>query len=129
MPTELNNLLRVNRELEEKLFYEPRKEDWHDNVIKSDELSAALTSLSGRIKEEVSDELSVLNLLPELDFTSTRPLCAVNKNALQVVEIIFNFLRGNTYFDKSFYSLLNGLQLAFTRLALEDISFLVSTKN
>ncbi|MEP2788695.1 MAG: DUF1631 family protein, partial [Kangiellaceae bacterium] len=58
-----------------------------------------------------------------------RPLAAFEKNALQVVEILFNYLRIHTEFDTRFFHILNSLQLSFTRLALDDLSFLDNAKH
>jgi len=129
MSKQLRTLLKHNRRLEEKIFYEPRKTDWRKDLITPKELSDALTRLDNKICESTTDEVSVLSMLNEVDFITGRPLAEYEKNALQVVEIIFNFLRVNTEFEARFYKILNSLQLAFTRLALDDMSFLDNPKH
>jgi len=129
MSRKLRTLLKQNRRLEEKIFYEPRRNDWRKDLISPKELSNALSCLANRIIENQSPELSVLKMLNDVDFLTGRPLDAYEKNALQVVEILFNYLRINTEFDPKFYHILNSLQLAFTRLALDDLSFLDNPKH
>ncbi len=129
MSKKLRTLLKNNRRLEEKIFYEPRTSDWRKDLISPKELSDALTCLANKITASQSPELSVLTLLNEVDFISGRPLASYEKNALQVVEILFNYLRINTEYDQRFYHILNSLQLAFTRLALDDLSFLDNQKH
>jgi len=129
MSRQLRTLLKHNRRLEEKIFYEPRKTDWRKDLISAKELSVALTRLANKIAESTSDELSVLTMLNEVDFITGRPLASYEKNALQVVEILFNYLRVNTDFEPRFYKIFNSLQLAFTRLALDDLSFLDNQKH
>jgi hypothetical protein len=98
-------------------------------LITHKELSNALSRLATKIIDSQSGELSVLSMLNQVDFVANRPLAAYEKNALQVVEILFNYMRVNTNFDKRFYHILNSLQLAFTRLALDDLSFLDNPKH
>jgi uncharacterized protein DUF1631 len=129
MSRKLRTLLKNNRRLEEKIFYEPRRNDWRMDLISPQELSNALTCLANKIIENQSPELSVLKMLNDVDFLTGRPLAAFEKNALQVVEILFNYLRINTEFDRKFYHILNSLQLAFTRLAQDDLSFLDNPKH
>ncbi|WP_444994723.1 DUF1631 family protein [Aliikangiella sp. IMCC44359] len=129
MSRQLRNLLKQNRLLEEKIFYEPRETDWRTQLIGSHELSQALSCLANRIIESTSSQLSVLKMINDVENVSKRPLPAFEKNALQVVEIIFNYLRENTYFDSKYYHVLNSLQLAFTRLSLNDLSFLDNNKH
>lgn len=129
MSRQLRNLLKQNRNLEEKIFYEPRKTDWRKELINSKELSEAFSCLSSRIIENESDELSLLRMLNDLEKLSGRPLAAYEKNALQVVEIIFNYIRQNTSFDPKYIRVLNSLQLAFTRMSLNDLSFLDNPKH
>lgn len=129
MSRKLRTLLKHNRRLEEKIFYEPRRTDWRKDVISPKELSNALALLTAKITENQSKELSVLKMINDVDSVRGRPLAAHEKNALQVVEIIFNFLRAHTEFDQRFYQILNRLQLAFIRLALDDLSFLDNSKH
>jgi len=129
MSKQLRTLLKKNRRLEEKIFYEPRKTDWRKDLITAKELSDALTRLANKISENTSAELSVLTMLNEVDFITGRPLASYEKNALQVVEILFNYLRVNTAFSPRFYQIFNSLQLSFTRLALDDLSFLDNQKH
>ncbi len=129
MSRKLRTLLKHNRRLEEQIFYEPRRTDWRKDLISPKELSSALTYLSSRIIDSKTEELSVLTMLNDVNFITGRPLASYEKNALQVVEILFNFLRLNTKFDPRFYHILNSLQLAFTRLALDDLSFLDNQKH
>lgn len=129
MSRKLRTLLKHNRRLEEKIFYEPRSSDWREDLISSKELSDALTYLATKITANQSKELSVLKMLNEVDFIKGRPLASYEKNALQVVEILFNYLRINTEYHPKFYHILNSLQLAFTRLALDDLSFLDNQKH
>ena len=129
MSRQLRNLLKQNRNLEEKLFYDTRETDWRKDLINSQELSDALTCLSNRVIENQSNELSLLKMLNDIDQIKGRPLGAFEKNALQVVEIIFNYLRENSNFDPKYYHVLNSLQLAFTRLSLNDLSFLDNPKH
>lgn len=129
MSRKLRSLLKHNRRLEEKIFYEPRSSDWREELISPKELSDALTYLATKITANQSKELSVLKMLNDVDFIKGRPLAAYEKNALQVVEILFNYLRVNTDYHQKFYHILNSLQLAFTRLALDDLSFLDNQKH
>ncbi len=129
MSRKLRTLLKQNRRLEEKIFYEPRRTDWRKDLITPKEIADALTCLANRITENQSEELSVLSMLNDVNFITGRPLGSYEKNALQVVEILFNYLRINTQFDQKFYHILNSLQLAFTRLALDDLSFLDNPKH
>ncbi len=129
MSKQLRNLLKQNRNLEEKIFYEPRKTDWRENQINSKELSEALSCLAKRILANEQEELSLLRMINEIDKLDGRPLPPFEKNALQVVEIIFNYLRSHTPSDIKFYHALNSLQLAFTRLSLNDLSFLDNPKH
>jgi len=129
MSRKLRTLLKQNRRLEEKIFYQPREGDWRKDLINHDELSGALTCLATKIIENPSPELSVLSMLDQMEPITRRPLDHFDKNALQVVEILFNYLRINTEFDQKFYHILNSLQLAFTRLALDDLSFLDDQKH
>lgn len=129
MSRQLRNLLKQNRNLEEKIFYEPRKADWHKDLINSKELSEALSCLSSRIIEHESEDLSILRMINDLEKIKGRPLGAYEKNALQVVEIIFNYIRQNTSFDPKYVRVLNSLQLAFTRMSLNDLSFLDNPKH
>jgi|GEM_PF-2743870 len=129
MSRQLRNLLKQNRNLEEKIFYDTRASDWRKDLINSQELSEALSCLSQKVIENQSDELSLLRMLNDIDKIKGRPLDAFEKNALQVVEIIFNYLRQNSHFDPRYYHVLNSLQLAFTRLSLNDLSFLDNPKH
>ncbi|MGX5201217.1 DUF1631 family protein [Aliikangiella sp. IMCC44632] len=129
MSRELRNLLKQNRNLEEKLFYEPREDDWREAQINSKELSEGLSYLAKRILNNQDTELSILKMINEVDKLKGRPLPAFEKNALQVVEIAFNYLRANAKREKKFYHVLNSLQLAFTRLSLNDLSFLDNPKH
>jgi len=129
MPRKLRNILKQNRRLEEKIFYEPRPSDWRADLISPKELNKALSCLANRIIDNKSPELSVLSMLDELPEITKRPLASYEKNALQVVEMLFNYLRVSTHFDPRFYHILNSLQLAFTRLALDDLSFLDNHKH
>ncbi|MEP1741598.1 MAG: DUF1631 family protein [Kangiellaceae bacterium] len=129
MSRKLRTLLKQNRRLEEKIFYEPRKYDWRKDLITHKELSGALTRLANKIIGSKESELSVLKMLNEVDAITGRPLAAFEKNALQVVEILFNYLRIHTEFDTRFFHILNSLQLSFTRLALDDLSFLDNAKH
>ncbi len=129
MPLKLRNILKQNRRLEEKIFYEPRTSDWREDLISPKELNKALSCLANRIIDNKSAELSVLSMLDELPEITRRPIAAYEKNALQVVEMLFNYLRVSTQFDPRFYHILNSLQLAFTRLALDDLSFLDNHKH
>jgi len=129
MSRKLRTLLKQNRRLEEKIFYQPRRNDWRKDLITHKELSDALSRLANTIISSKESELSVLKLLNEVDYITGRPLAAFEKNALQVVEILFNYLRIHTEFDKRFYHILNSLQLSFTRLALDDFSFLDNPKH
>jgi hypothetical protein len=129
MSRKLRVLLKKNRRLEEKIFYEPRKDDWRKDLITHKELSDALTRLANRVISSDKSELSVLKMLNQVDYVTGRPLAAFEKNALQVVEILFNYLRVHTEFDHRFFHILNSLQLSFTRLALDDLSFLDNPKH
>ncbi len=129
MSRNLRTLLKKNRHLEEKIFYDSRQGDWRKELITHKELSNALSRLASKIIDSQSGELSVLTLLNDVKQVADRPLAAYEKNALQVVEILFNYMRVNTEFDKRFYHILNSLQLAFTRLALDDLSFLDNPKH
>ena len=129
MSRNLRTLLKKNRHLEEKIFYDSRQGDWRKELITHKELSNALSRLASKIIDSQSGELSVLALLNGVKQVADRPLAAYEKNALQVVEILFNYMRVNTEFDKRFYHILNSLQLAFTRLALDDLSFLDNPKH
>ncbi|MFT6734552.1 MAG: hypothetical protein ACJAS9_002754 [Polaribacter sp.] len=129
MPRKLRNILKQNRRLEEKIFYESRSSDWRENLISPKELNMALSCLANRIIENRTAELSVLTMLNEIPEITKRPIAAYEKNALQVVEMLFNYLRISTQFDPRFYHILNSLQLAFTRLALDDLSFLDNHKH
>ncbi len=129
MSRKLRTLLKHNRRLEEKIFYEPRSSDWRKDLISPKELSDALTFLATKITANQSKELSVLRMLNDVDVIKGRPLASYEKNALQVVEILFNYLRANTEYHQKFYYILNSLQLAFTRLALDDLSFLDNQKH
>lgn len=129
MSRKLRTLLKQNRRLEEKIFYEPRRNDWRQELISHKELSSALTRLANQIIGSKESELSVLRMLNEVESVSGRPLAAYEKNALQVVEILFNYLRIHTEFDQRFFHILNSLQLSFTRLALDDLSFLDNPKH
>ncbi len=129
MPKKLRNILKQNRRLEEKIFYEPRSSDWRKDLISPKELNKALSCLANKIIENKSPEFSVLFMLNELSEITKRPIAAYEKNALQVVEMLFNYLRVSTQFDPRFYHILNSLQLAFTRLALDDLSFLDNHKH
>jgi len=129
MSRQLRNLLKQNRILEEKIFYLPRETDWREQLISSQELSDALSCLSSQILENKQADMCVLRLLNEVDFIKGRPLPAFEKNALQVVEILFNYLREHSSFDPQYYHILNSLQLAFTRLSLNDLSFLDNDKH
>lgn len=129
MSRKLRTLLKHNRRLEEKIFYEPRSSDWRKDLISAKELSDALTYLATKITASQSKELSVLKMLNDVDAIKGRPLASYEKNALQVVEILFNYLRVNTEYHQKFYHILNSLQLAFTRLALDDLSFLDNQKH
>ena len=129
MPRKLRNILKQNRRLEEKIFYEPRGSNWRDDLIDPKELNKALSCLANKIIENKSPELSVLAMLDKLPEIKRRPIASYEKNALQVVELLFNYLRVSTQFDTRFYHILNSLQLAFTRLALDDLSFLDNDKH
>ncbi|MBV1907887.1 MAG: DUF1631 family protein [Kangiellaceae bacterium] len=129
MSRKLRALLKQNRRLEEKIFYEPRSSDWRKELITHKELSDTLTCLANKIISSENCELSVLKMLNNVESVSGRPLAAFEKNALQVVEILFNYLRTQTEFDKRYYHILNSLQLSFTRLALDDLSFLDNPKH
>ncbi len=129
MTRQLRTLLKQNRDLEEKIFYQSREDDWRKQLITSQELSSALTYLSTKIADNRSDELSVLNMLNNIDKIKGRPLPTYEKNALQVVEILFNYLREYSKFDSEYYHVLNSLQIAFIRLSLNDLSFLDNSKH
>ncbi|MGB0495874.1 MAG: DUF1631 family protein, partial [Kangiellaceae bacterium] len=129
MPRKLRNILKQNRRLEEKIFYEPRGSNWRDDLVNPKELNKALSCLANKIIENKSPELSVLTMIDKLPEITRRPIASYEKNALQVVELLFNYLRISTKFDSRFYHILNGLQLAFTRLALDDLSFLDNHKH
>jgi hypothetical protein len=129
MSRQLRTLLKQNRVLEEKLFYEPRETDWREQLITSSELSVALTYLSNKVIENKHHELSLLRMINEIDDINGRPLSSYDKNALQVVEILFNYIREYSNFDVQYYHVLNSLQLAFTRLSLNDLSFLDNPKH
>jgi len=129
MAAKLRKLLKRNRALEQELFYDTRDDDWRELLITPQELHQALLQLSNRIHENRNDELSVLRMLNDIEHTATRPLAAFEKNALQVVELLFNYLRAQSKFDPHFIRLLNSLQLAFTKLALNDLSFLDNLKH
>ncbi|TQV81414.1 DUF1631 family protein [Aliikangiella coralliicola] len=129
MSRKLRTLLKQNRNLEEKIFYEPRETDWREELITSQELSDALSCLSSQIIESQSDELCVLRMLNDVKNITGRPLPTYEKNALQVVEILFNYLREHSNFDPKYYHILNSLQLAFTRLSLNDLSYLDNPKH
>ncbi|MCW8879814.1 MAG: DUF1631 family protein [Kangiellaceae bacterium] len=129
MSRQLRSLLKKNRVLEEKIFYEPRETDWREQLITPQELSDALSCLSNRIIENQQNELCVLRMLNDVENIHGRPLPAFEKNALQVVEILFNYIREHSNFDANYYHILNSLQLAFTRLSLNDLSFLDNPKH
>jgi hypothetical protein len=129
MSRQLRTLLKQNRVLEEKLFYEPRESDWREQLITPTELSDALTYLSNSIIENKSNELCVLKMLNDIKSITGRPLSSYDKNALQVVELLFNYIREYSKFDPKYYHVLNSLQLAFTRLSLNDLSFLDNSKH
>jgi len=129
MSRKLRTLLKQNRRLEEKIFYEPRKTDWRKDLITPQELSDALSYLSNKIVENQSTDMSILKMFNEVDYLTGRPLASFEKNAIQVVEILFNYLRFNTRFERRYYSILNNLQIIFTRLALSDLSFIDNPKH
>jgi len=129
MSRQIRTLLKKNRVLEEKIFYEPRETDWREQLIATKELSEALSCLANRIIENENPELCVLRMLNDIDSIKERPLPAYEKNALQVVEILFNYIREHSNFDKKYYHILNSLQLAFTRLSLNDLSYLDNSKH
>lgn len=129
MSRHIRTLLKKNRILEEKIFYEPRETDWREQLITTQELSDALSCLANRIIENENQELCVLRMLNDIDSIDGRPLPAFEKNALQVVEILFNYIREHSNFDSKYYHILNSLQLAFTRLSLNDLSFLDNSKH
>ncbi|WP_196140603.1 DUF1631 family protein [Aliikangiella sp. G2MR2-5] len=129
MSRQLRSLLKKNRALEEKMFYEPRGDGWRDQLITTKELSEALSALSSKIIENRDNELCVLRMLNDVDSIKGRPLPSYEKNALQSVEILFNYIREYSNFDQSYYHILNSLQLAFTRLSLNDLSFLDNPKH
>ena len=129
MSRKLRTLLKKNRQIEETIFYEPRITDWRKDAITPQELSEALKLLSAKIKANQSTDMSILSMLNEIDFLTGRPLASFEKNALQTVEILFNYLRFNTGFKKRYFSILNDFQIVFTRLALGDLSFLDNHKH
>ncbi|TQV76480.1 DUF1631 family protein [Aliikangiella marina] len=129
MSRQLRNLLKQNRNLEEKIFYDTRATDWREELISSKELSEALSRLATRILESESSEISILKMINDLDDLKGRPLDSFEKNALQVVELIFNYLREHNHYDLAFTKVMNSLQLSFTRLSLNDLSFLDNYKH
>jgi hypothetical protein len=129
MSRQLRSLLKQNRLLEEKIFYRTDEPDWQERLIKSTELSEALTRLSSKIIDNQSADLSVLRMLNQMEKFKGRPLAAFEKNALQVVEILFNYLRQYSTFTTDYYHILNSLQLAFCRLSLNDLSYLDNPKH
>jgi hypothetical protein len=82
MPRKLRNILKQNRRLEEKIFYEPRTSDWRKDLISPKELNEALSCLANRIIENRSPELSVLAMLNKIPEITKRPLAAYEKSAL-----------------------------------------------
>jgi len=129
MSRKLRTLLKQNRLLEEKIFYEPRKTDWRKDLITSQELSEALSYLSNKIIKNQATDMSILKMFNEVDFLTGRPLASFEKNAIQIVEILFNYLRFNTGYEQRYYPILNSLQIIFTRLALSDLSFIDNPKH
>ncbi len=129
MSRQIRTLLKKNRALEEKIFYDSREDDWREQLITTRELSEALSCLSNKIIENQNHELCVLRMLNDIESIKGRPLPAYEKNALQVVEILFNYIREHSNFDSKYYHVLNSLQLAFTRLSLNDLSYLDNPKH
>ncbi|MDQ7051047.1 MAG: hypothetical protein Q9M92_16555 [Enterobacterales bacterium] len=111
----IRSLLKRNRRLERKIFYDPRANDWREELITRSELIKALAQIASRVVKNESAELSVLKLVNKVSYIKGRPMGDYEKNALQVVDIIFNYLRINTEFDQRFYHILNSLQMAFVR--------------
>lgn len=129
MSKQLRSLLKQNRVLEEKLFYESRGDDWRESIITQRELTAAISLLFNQIQENHQPTLCVLSMLNDIQQIRKRPLDAYEKNALQVVQLIFNYLREHSAFDAEHYRILNSLQIAFTRLSFNDLSFLDNAKH
>jgi len=129
MSRKLRTLLKQNRRLEEKIFYEPRKTDWRKDLISPQELSEALSYLSDKIISNQTTDISILKMFNQVDFLTGRPLASFEKNAIQVVEILFNYLRFNAGYKQRYFPILNNLQIIFTRLALSDLSFIDNPKH
>jgi len=129
MHRNIRSLLKRNRRLERKIFYDPRPNDWREKLITRSELLKALAQIANRVVNSESAELSVLKLVNQVSFIKGRPMGDYEKNALQVVDIIFNYLRINTEFDQRFYRILNSLQMAFVRVSLDDLSLLNNPKH
>ncbi len=129
MYRKIRALLKQNRLLERKIFYDPRPTDWRKELITRAELTKALAQVASRVIKNQSAELSVLKMVNQVSFMKGRPMGDYEKNALQVVDIIFNYLRINTEFDQRFYHILNSMQMAFVRVALDDLSLLNNPKH
>jgi len=125
----IRSLLKRNRRLERKIFYDPKPTDWREQLIKRPELIHALAQIANKVVKNQSAELSILKMVNQVPFMKGRPMGDYEKNALQVVDIIFNYLRINTEFDQRFYHILNSLQMAFVRVALDDLSLLNNPKH
>ncbi len=126
---QIRKRLKQARDLEEKIFYNTRKGDWREEVITTHDLSSVMTYLANQILDNQSNSLCVLSLLNSVELTRARPLAPYDKNALQVVQIIFNYLREHSNYKPGQYHILNSLQIAFTRLSLNDLSFLDNPKH
>ncbi len=129
MSRKIRTLLKRIRYLEEELYCEPLGEGWRDQLITRKELSDALSYLANQIVSNPNPTLSVLKMLDRVESLNNRPLPAFEKNAMQVVEILFNYIRENSHFDKDYYHILNSLQLSFIHLSLNDLSFLDNNKH
>jgi hypothetical protein len=126
---QIRKSLKQARDLEDKIYHNARGNSWQDNAISTQELSSSITYLANQIIDNPSANFSILNMLNTLDSIKDRPLASYDKNALQIVQIVFNHLREHSSYQQEHYPILNSLQIAFIRLSLNDLSFLDSPKH
>ena len=116
-------LLEKNRNLEEKIFSSPDTANQTAETISEELLIKTLSSQTNEILSNQSNDLSIMKMLLNHSDCADKKLSDQHRSALQLVEIMFNYLRTHSSFQSITYSILNGTELAFAHLAIRDISF------
>lgn len=125
----IKNLLEENRILEEKIFSNPKQVGLEKALITQQELLEALERVSGKVIQNKHKAFSISALLNDCDEIKGRPFSTLHRNSLQLVEILFNYLRENSSFEAKYFHIINNLQLAFIHLSLNDLGFIESSQH